>query len=349
MPSPDIAVFIGQSPLQILNLVEAGRVYGHSGPMLVVYDEDAIRRQIESVLTRLGVTDVRFQRRHLLFRIGFPLLLMWRYGRLRGRVDTVFFGTYTSWATFLVNLLRAKRHVLVDDGQKTINIVTAPRMVGLGRQHARSLLSRRYVDDAELFTFYDELARRHGRRARPNRLASVGAQLMAGNTTSVPPVGADDILFIGTNVIGTYAPFEQAMVAVMSAAGGRRLLYLRHRRDDVDQVAALAAKLGFESHGFDLPLELVFHHLWAAHRPAVWTFGTTATDTLQSMYGDLRVRVFRLDPAGFTTPRLAAAFESICAHYRSNPRAEVVELVASVGTTPPGQGTGALRSQTASK
>jgi hypothetical protein len=252
--------------------------------MLVVYDEEAIRAQIESVLARLGVTGVRFQRRHLGFRIGYPLLLAWRY-----------------------------------------------------------------VDEAELFTFYDALARRHGRRARPNRLASVGAQLMTEGGARVPPAGGDDILFIGTNVLATYAPFGQAMAAVMRAADGRRLLYLRHRRDDVAKVAALAAKYGFESHGFDLPLELVFHHLWAAHRPAVWTFGTTATDTLQPMYGDLAVRVFRLDPAGFTSTRLAAAFDSIYAHYRANLRAEVVQLDAAAAAQPTGQAGGVARSQTASK
>lgn len=140
------------------------------------------------------------------------------------------------------------------------------------------------------------------------------------------------------------------MAQVMRAAAGRRLLYLRHRRDDVRKVAELAARYGFESQGFDLPLELVFHHLWSAHRPAVWTFGTTATDTLQSMVEDLTVRVFRLDPAGFATARLAEAFESIYAHYRANPRVEVVELDrVATAALPPAQAAGAPRSQTASK
>jgi hypothetical protein len=329
------AFFIGQSPLQVLNLVEAGRAYGAAGPLLVVYDDEAIRRQIASLLQRLGVADVRFQRRGLAFRVGFPLWLAWRYGRLRGQVDTVFFGTYTSWASFLVNLLRPRRHVLVDDGQKTINIITAPQAVGLGRRRGGPF-SRDYVGAAELFTFYDELARRHGRRARPNRLGSVAGQLMAGGADAAEPAAADDILFIGTNVTETYGPFDEAMARVRAAAGPRRLLYLMHRRDDAARIAALAARLGFEARRFELPLELVFHHLWSAQRPAVWTFGTTATDTLQAMEPALRVRVFRLDKAGFRSARVAEAFDGVYAHYQGNPRVELLPLDAGAPAAPPG-------------
>lgn len=338
-----IAFFVGQSPLQILNLVEASRAYGLRGPMLVVYDEEAIRSQIESLLARLQVDEVSYLRRGLLFRIAFPIILALRYARLRGRVDTVFFGTYTGWASFLVNLLKARRHVLVDDGQKTINIITAPELVGLTGRRTRSLLSRAYVAEAELFTFYDELARRHGRIARPNRLASVSADLMQGGHEGIEPAGPEDIVFIGTNVIDAYAPFDEAMRQVMAAAAGRRLLYLMHRRDDPSRVGRLARSFGFEARRFDLPLELVFHHLWSAHRPAVWTFGTTATDTLQAMEPTLSVRVFRLARHGFRSMRTADAYDSIYAHYTCAPRVELVSLGEREPAAP------AERCQTASK
>jgi hypothetical protein len=337
------AFFVGQSPLQILNLVEASRAYGLRGPMLVVYDEDAIRSQIESLLVRLQVDEVTYQRRDLLFRMGFPLILALRYAHLRGRVDTVFFGTYTGWASFLVNLLKARRHVLIDDGQKTINIITSPQLVGLTQRRTRSLLSRAYVDEAEFFTFYDELARRHGRIARPNRLQSVAADLMQGGIEGIEPAGRDDIVFIGTNVADAYAPFDDAMRHVMAAATGRRLLYLMHRRDDATRIAKLARALGFEARRFDLPIELVFHHLWSTHRPAVWTFGTTATDTLQAMEPTLNVRVFRLDRAGFRSMRLADSYDSIYAHYAAANRVELVPLGEAVADS------STERCQTASK
>jgi len=326
MNQPDTSLFIGQSPLQILNLVEASRTYGKQGPLFIACETEEIRVQIESLLRRLGVSGYTLRRRNLWFRLTFPLSLGLRFLRLRGRIDTVFFGTYTGWASYLVNLLRPRRHVLVDDGQKTITIITAPESVGLGDDNARSLFSRAYVREAELFTFYDALAARHGRRAVPNRLVSVAKQLMAGSAAGTPAAGPDDILFIGTHVAHRYAPFDATMTQIIALARGRRVLYLKHRRDDPARIAALAGRLGFEVLSFDLPLELVFHRLWAAHQPAVWTFGTTATDTLQAMYEDLEVKVFRLDPAGFTTRKLRDAFDGVYRHYAENPRVELVAL-----------------------
>ncbi len=339
MNQPDTSLFIGQSPLQILNLVEASRTYGKQGPLFIAYDTEEIRAQIESLLQRLGVSEYTFRKRNLWFRMTFPLTLGLRFLPLRGRLDTVFFGTYTGWASYLVNLLQPRRHVLVDDGQKTITIITAPESVGLGEGDHRSLFSRAYVKDAEIFTFYDALAARHGRRAVPNRLASVAEQLMAGSAAGTPAAGPDDVLFIGTHVAHRYTPFDAAMARVVALAQGRRVLYLKHRRDDPDRLAALADRLGFEVLSFDLPLELVFHRLWAAHRPAVWTFGTTATDTLQAMYQDLEVKVFRLDPAGFTTRKLRDAFEGVYRHYAGRPHVELVTLDQAADP----------RSQTASK
>ena len=339
MNQPDTSLFIGQSPLQILNLVEASRAYGKHGPLFIVYDTEEIRAQIESLLLQLGVSGYTFRKRNLWFRMTFPVTLGLRFMSLRDRVDTVFFGTYTGWASYLVNLLKPRRHVLVDDGQKTITIVTSPESVGLGEGGTGSMFSRAYVSDAELFTFYDALATRHGRRAVPNRLASVAEQLTAGSTAGVPAAGPDDILFLGTHLARRYAPFEAAMATVIAAASGRKVLYLKHRRDDPVTTAALADRLGFEVLGFELPLELVFHRLWAAHRPAVWTFGTTATDTLQAMFEDLEVKVFRLDPAGFTTRKLRDAFAGIYRHYAANPRVALVALDQAAGS----------RSHTASK
>lgn len=326
MAASDTSLFIGQSPLQILNLVEASRAFGKRGPLFIVYDSEEIRAQIESLLKRLGITEFHFQKRSLWFRLTFPLSLWLRFFPLRGKLDTVFFGTYTTWASYLINLLQARHHVLVDDGQKTIAIITAPQTIGLGGSRSRSMFSRAYVDDAELFTFYDALAARHGRRATPNRLASVARQLMAGGADGVPAAAAGDIIFIGTNLTRRYAPMEAAVARVVEHAAGRKILYLTHRHDDPRRIADLAGRFGFETLSFDLPLELVFHRLWAEHQPAVWTFGTTATDTLQSMYGNLAIRVFRLDPDGFTTRRLAESFDSIYALYRDNPRIELVDV-----------------------
>lgn len=318
-----IDLCIGQSPLQVLNLVEAVRADGAEARFLVVYDAEDVRAQIASLLERLGVGDVRFQRRHLAFRLFHPLFLARLCWDLRGRARTAYYGTYTSWASFLVNMVAAPRGVLVDDGQKTINILVAPELVGLAGRDAPWPWSRAHVRRAELFTFYDDLARARGRAARANRLESVSAQLM-GAGAAARPAGRDDILFLGTHLQDSYGPFERDLERVLAEAAGRRVLYLMHRRDDAERMAELGRRLGFEPLRFDLPLELVFHRLWSQERPETWTFGTTATDTLQALHPSLEVRVHRLDPAGFRSARTGAAFESIYAHYATRPRTTLV-------------------------
>jgi len=319
------ALFIGQSPLQVLNLVEASHREEEDALFLLVWDNEQTKTQIDVLLKRLGVRNVRFLRLGPALRILHPVILLPLAARLRGNVNRVYFGTYTSWASFLINLVGAKEHVLVDDGQKTINILTAPHLVGIGEKWRPWPWSRTYVQQAELFTFYDELAQSCGRRARVNRLDSVVSQLK-DTTIEVQPAGPGDVLFVGTYLQDTYGPFESDLEQVMEHAGERRLLYIMHRRDNTERMRALGARLGFEVVLFDLPLELVFHLLWSQHRPEVWTFGSTATDTLQAMLPDLRIRVFQLDPEGFTRGRTGQAFRSIYEQYVGNERTDLVAL-----------------------
>ena len=319
------ALLIGQSPLQVLNLVEASRLIEEDALFLLAWNNQQTRDQIDDLLKRLGVENVRFLRISPVLRILYPVLLLPLAASLRGRVKRVYFGTYTSWASFLINLIGAQEHVLVDDGQKTINILTAPHLVGLEKKWRLWPWSRTYVHQAELFTFYDELARSCGRRAKANRLDSVASQLKQ-TSIGVQPAGPGDVLFIGTYLQDTYGPFESDLEQVIEHAGERRLLYILHRRDDEERMRMLGAQLGFDVALFDFPLELVFHLLWSEHRPEVWTFGSTATDTLQAMLPDLRVRVFQLDREGFTRERTGQAFLSIYEQYAENERTDLVTL-----------------------
>lgn len=319
------ALFIGQSPLQVLNLVEASRLEKEDALFLLVWDNQQTKDQIDALLKQLGVQNVRFLRISLALRILYPVLLLPLAASLRGRVKRVYFGTYTSWVSFLINLIGAQEHVLVDDGQKTINILTAPHLVGLEKKWRPWPWSRTYVHQAELFTFYDDLAQSCGRRTTANRLDSVASQLKQASI-GVQPAGLGDVLFIGTYLHDSYGPFASDLEQVMEHAGERRLLYILHRRDDEECMRILSAQLGFDVALFDLPLELVFHLLWSEHRPDVWTFGSTATDTLQAMLPDLRVRVFQLDPEGFTRERTGQAFLSIYEQYAENERTDLVTL-----------------------
>lgn len=319
------ALFIGQSPLQVLNLIEASHLEEEEAFFLLIWDNEQTKAQIEALLKSLCVRNVQFLKNSSTLRILHSVILLPLAARLRGRINRVYFGTYTSWVSFLINLLGVKEHVLVDDGQKTINILTAPHLVGIGKEWRPWPWSRAYVHQAELFTFYDDLARSCGRRARANRLKWVTSQLEE-TSIEIQPAGPDEILFIGTYLQDSYEPFKRDLKQVVEYAQGRRILYILHRRDNSERMRELGERLGFDVARFEMPLELVFHLLWAKNQPEVWTFGSTATDTLQAMLPELHVRVFLLDPQGFAKLRTGESFGSIYKQYGENDRAKVIEL-----------------------
>ena len=167
------SLFIGQSPLQALNLAEAYFKFGNRGVFYIVYDKDEIKKQASDILETLGIEDVAFQRRSIMFRIFFPfyITLFYIITLLRhGRPKIVFYGTYTSWASFLINIISPEKTVLIGDGQKTINIITQPKLVGLRKKYIPSPFSRSYVYRSVFFTYYDRLAEDYGLSTTRNSL-----------------------------------------------------------------------------------------------------------------------------------------------------------------------------------
>ncbi len=266
-----VSLGICQSPLQAMNVVEAARRDEVEPVLIVPYRDESARRGVASLLDGLGVQQVTYLSSSGLPGKLLPVRAALRALRLRGKVERIYFGTYTTWVSVFINLVGAGDHVLV-----------------------------------------------------PNRLTRVTAQL--AGVGSATALGSGEILFIGTHIEHTYGPFERDLARVVVEAGHRPLTYALHRRDDEQRMRELGRRLGFEVVRFDLPLELVFNQLWLAHRPQVWTFGTTATDTLLAMHAELRVRVFRLEPGSFTRARTGEAFASIYAHQESDPRVDLVPL-----------------------
>ncbi|MDG1491047.1 MAG: hypothetical protein P8R43_04090 [Planctomycetota bacterium] len=324
----ETSLCIGQTPLQVLNLVEACLAKGVEAEFVVLWRSRRIQAQMAALLSDLGVRRVTFLRVSGLPRLWLPFKLARLCLRLRGSVRRVFFGTYTSWVAVLVNLLGPEETTMVDDGQKTINILTAPHLAGLpGR--APWPLSRSFVQSASLFTFYDALATRLGRAAQPNRLTRVTELLRRSDVHGVEPLRSDEVLFIGTHIAHLYGRFEEDLQQVLASSDGRPVTYVLHRRDDEEGMRHLGQRLGFKVVRYDVPLELAFNAIWAPHHPEVWTFGTTATDTLTAMHDQLRVKVFRLDTSAFVRPRTGSAFSSTYKHYEGNDRVMVVPIPES--------------------
>lgn len=323
------AVFIGQSPLQILNLIEASSSFDERGVFYIVYENEDVKRQIIEIIRYFNVTNFYLQRRNIIFKVFFPFIIGTFYIKTlkrNGRPDSVFYGTFTSWASLLVNLFKPRRTVLVDDGQKTINVIKNPTMVGLHKKRSIWLFSRDFVSSSTFFTFYSELAAQHGIPFRANRLKNVSDLVPESARLGIQPVSMSDIVFIGTNILSSYNNIFDVFDKIITHAAGRKIYYLPHRRDRKETLDLLARKFGIHVVANNLPIELTFGSMWRAHRPDVWAFSSTAIDTLLMLNEELVVTVFRPAPAGYNNPKTAEAFESIFQQYRNQPRVRLVDI-----------------------
>ena len=77
---------------------------------------------------------------------------------------------------------------------------------------------------------------------------------VAGSAADMLAPGSDDVLFMVIHVAHRYTPFDATKARVVALARGRRVLYLKHRRDGLARLATLADRLGFEVLSFDLPM-----------------------------------------------------------------------------------------------
>lgn len=326
------AIFIGQSPLQVLNLIEASFKFEQQGLFYVVYDKEEIKDQAADILETLGIAQVIFQRRNAMFRIFFPFYIALLYLKIifrQGRPENIFYGTYTTWASLLVNIISPKKTILIDDGQKTINIITNPRLVGLKNKYIPTPFSRDFVRRSIFFTYYDRIAAEHGFSTRRNNLEEV-SQLYSKNTYREFDISESDIIFIGTNILNSYANIKEVISSIKKKAGKSQIHYFSHRRDEKKVLQELTNELGIKVVKNDIPIELMFSSMWRKSRPRVWAFSSTAVETLLMLNDELNITVFRLSPDGFSNQNTAKAFESIYHQYLKEPRITLTEVPLSV-------------------
>ena len=321
------ALFIGQSPLQILNLIEAAFKFEQRGLFYVVYDKEEVKNQVSDILETLGIENVIFQRRGVIFRIFFPFYITLLYIKIllqQGRPRTIFYGTYTSWASLLINIISPERTVLIDDGQKTINIVAHPNIVGLKKRYTPNPFSRSFVYRSIFFTYYDKLAEDHGLSTVRNNLEYV-SQKYSGKTHRQFDIPKNDIIFIGTNVLSAYRNIKEVISSIKKKAGNGQIHYFSHRHDNKKVLEELENEIGIRVVKNDAPIEIVFSSMWRKNKPRVWAFSSTAVETLLILNDELRITVFRLDPEKFQNQKTAEAFESIYRQYLKEPRITITE------------------------
>ncbi|MBN2866089.1 MAG: hypothetical protein JXK16_08790 [Thiotrichales bacterium] len=294
------SLFIAQTPLQLLNCIEASKKNNQKGYFVLFYDCDENHKRMMALVEIFNVDNVQYYSLNSIFRFIFPIVLFSKFKKLKRKneINKVYFGTYASWASFLINYLSVENTVLVDDGSKTIVIMNNPKRMGLYKKKWFKCLRKDYVQSSTFFTIYFELAQKKGLPFEKNNLSHVTTYI---NNQTVHNLFKTDLnlgekqLFIGSFISDKCEKFEEhiGILANKARCDGKELYYIMHRYDDESKISELADSFNFQCVKYDFPLELVFSTIWNG-QDEVWSQGSTAVDTLQLIYQGLNVRIFKM-------------------------------------------------------
>ena len=295
------SLFIAQTPLQLLNCIEASKKYNEKGVFVLFFDCHENYKRMQDLVSLFEIKQVYYYSLNATFRVFFPIILINKFRKLKKEksFEKVYFGTYASWASFLINYLEVFSTVLVDDGSKTIIIINSPERMGLDKKKWLKLLQKDYVQKSSLFTIYFELAKKNRLVCEKNNLENVISFFNFSGSKdkySKNPFSYDNKqICIGSYISNKCDSFDDhiAILANKARESGKELLYIMHRYDDETKFSQLANIYNFKCVKFDLPLELVFSSIWNG-TDEVWSQGSTAVDTLQLIYPSLSMRIFQM-------------------------------------------------------
>lgn len=317
------SLFIAQTPLQLLNCIEASKKYNEKGIYVLFYDCDENYRRMLKLVDLFDVLNVHYYRLTSTFRMLFPLILLFKFKQYKSKqkFNRIYFGTYASWASFLINYLDVNETILVDDGHKTVGIIKNPKLMGLYKKKWPKFLDKKYVQESRLFTIYSSFGTENGWSCDENNLKFVTEYFNQHNSQLSFSANLMDEhkiqIFIGSNVSDKCNAFDDHVKVIAEKARneGKKLFYIMHRYDDEKRLFALADSLNFTCIKYDLPLELLFSSIWDQENE-VWSHGSTAVDTLQLIYRSLNARIFQMPLDTLKSDFQKEAFSNLYLYYQ---------------------------------
>lgn len=280
-------LFVVRTPLQCFNAIEArDRLHADDQNRLLIYygreiDRQLIANQLDSQWQEIHWLRFRGMNKR---RYGW-LLAAWL--RQLPPIDTMYLGLVTHLPLHVANVLQPATLRLLDDGNETLLIARGLQAAKLHPTHFRRaaldrLLGLKRDPDIlqrmEAFSLYDTTAYGIPRLVNDYRAFR--------RRTAQLPVRAG-LMFIGSNLVGTYFRDEAALLAQLGQVrqhfAGMPLWYCPHRYES-DAMRRKIAALGFELFCQNAILEYAF--LQAGWRPErIASFRSTAIDTLAQIYG----------------------------------------------------------------
>lgn len=322
-----LSLFIVQSPLQLLNAIEASYALGKNGHYIVIYRNKNNLSRMRKLAELYSLNDVDYISAGLFSHFFVNFRTRMRYREIVGKVDTIIYGSLAMWAINLITYLKPKTLYMVDDGQQTVNLLVNPEATRLAKRSGKKL--SHILSNSIFFTYYTDIAALSNVRHIPNTLEHVKTGLTQNPATpNIPPLDNNDILFIGANIFDKYNDFTGTLEKIVKHAESKRkkIFYVMHRFDCEETINILADKHNFTAVKYDYPLELIFSLLWSKNQPEVWGVGSTAIDTVLLMFPDAKVQIFSLDSTRFYKIKDRLAFSSLLSMYRTNASVDVIDL-----------------------
>lgn len=231
-------------------------------------------------------------------RLFFPLFLRRIKQELRLKISSCYYGAYNSIISSLINDIKPKELIIVDDGVKTLEMARLVESAKIDKKSffkkiRNSVLSSdtAFLYSSSFFTIYDL-----SRYKIKNRVILNDYRFFRSSIKNLQK--KDVVYFIGTNlnekILKDISRFEEYMKKIAAYYGDKKLIYILHRYESPEFIGSLADRYGFEYVKFDGPIEVEIAA--AGFLPSeIATFGSSAVDTLSILYPDSRYRIFYLE------------------------------------------------------
>lgn len=318
-------LYISQSPLQLINNIEAylSLEKCHGNHLIFVRDEQSMEA-IDSIIVLFGLKNYKKQKINKFFKFLFPFFLS---TEARKSYRKIYFGNTTSYTSFLINKINPRELVHVDDGTRTISLLQLDENSNFFRKPALSFLDKNYLKKSVFFTYYTEQSKNSKKQCIKNTLNGVSHHVFQlKHLKEMVPASQNQKIFIGTNILKTYKNIEQVFDQLDTQIGLKDSIYLMHRYDDALFMNSLAQRYDFQVFKINLPIELYFGYLWKKNKPNIWTFGSTAIDTLTLISPETKFNIIKLNKDSFTKPTLGEGFHNLYEHFKHNPMVTLHEL-----------------------
>jgi len=301
-------VFYVDTPLQLLNALEAKLALGLENTALVVVTWLPRRAQLEALIEKRDwdevytVTDLagmteRSPRLRLYKALHAARRQVDDIVRNLGEADTLLLGNHGSpIGQHIASSLRYRRLVILDDGMATLALAEHRARTVSGSQAPHRLRRRlrnmalglrsHDADNVTFFTSYDVAVapRDHVIRNEYDRIRSltVSAQL-------VP-----ETLFLGQPLVEDNQVDEDVYLRYVRAAqhdgGGDELVYAPHPRESLERVHRLQRLLGFELRINTLPVEIELAR--SGRLPTTLaSFCSSAIDNCRILFGGTNMKI----------------------------------------------------------